>query len=280
MNGIASRVLLDRYEIGARLGRGTSSSVFSGRSLRTGVPVAIKLCTQVDGLQKARFHREAELLSRVMHPNVIRIVDFGQLADGTQIIVTEYVAGQSLEDHLRTRGVLPWREALDLAGGVFSGLEALHDAGIVHRDIKPSNVLIERGARPTVKLIDLGVSRDMHGRGRALTATGIVVGTVAFMAPELIALEPVDERSDLYSAGLVLYEAMTGQLPFAGTAASIAADKLRFAGVSSLPAVEGAAPWPDSLSRFVLSLLRRKPDERPSSAAECVATVRSILVGR
>ncbi|MFO0563202.1 MAG: serine/threonine-protein kinase [Polyangiales bacterium] len=280
MKGIASRVLLDRYELGHKLGRGTSSTVFSGHSLRTGAPVAIKLCTQVDGQQKARFYREAELLARVMHPNVVRIVDFGQLADGTQIIVTEFIAGQPLEELLRSRGALPWREALDVIGGVFSGLEALHDAGIIHRDIKPSNVLVERGARPTVKLIDLGVSRDVRGRSNPITAAGMVVGTVAFMAPELIALEPVDERSDLYSAGVVLYEMLCGELPFTGDAAAMAADKLRYAGVSVLHRVEGRAAWPESVARFTLSLLRRKPDERPSSASECVAAVRSILVGR
>jgi serine/threonine-protein kinase len=279
-NAIAGRVVLGRYELEARLGRGASASVFAGRSLRSGARVAVKLSTHVDGLPRARFLREAELLSRVMHPNVVRILDFGELPDGTQVIVMEFIAGEALEEVLVARGALPWREASDIVCGVLSGLEALHGSGIIHRDIKPSNVLIERGVRPTVKVIDLGVSRDMFATSRPLTAVGMIVGTVAFMAPELIAQEPVDERSDLYSVGVTLYELLTGKLPFDGPAALMAANKLRYSGVYELRVPADTPAPPPALVTLVSSLLRRRPDERPSSASECLDALRAILVGR
>lgn len=270
--------------MGSRLGRGASASVYSGRSLRTGASVAIKLCTQLGGVPKARFLREAELLARVMHPNVVRIMDFGELPDGTQVIVMEHIDGDSLAAVLRDRGTLRWRDACDVMCGVMSGLAALHDAGIVHRDLKPSNVLVERGLRPTVKLIDLGVSREMcvdTGRRRnPITAVGIVVGSLAYMAPEQLMAEEIDARSDLYAAGAMLYELLTGELPFDGPPVIAAASKVQFDGVDRERPLVAEADWPAGLVPLVHAMLRRAPSERPESALDALHRLRGMLSGR
>lgn len=281
---MSSRLVLDRYELGSRLGRGASASVYAGRSLRTGASVAIKLCNQLDGVPKARFHREAELLARVMHPNVVRIMDFGELPDGTQVIVMEHIDGESLSAVLRDRERLPWREACDVMCGVLSGLEALHDAGIVHRDLKPSNVLVERGVRPTVKLIDLGVSREMvrePGRRRnPITAVGAVVGSLAYMAPEQLMAEEIDARSDLYAAGAMLYELLSSELPFDGPPVIAAASKVQFEGVDRVRPLEPEADWPAGLVPFVHAMLRRDKRQRPESALDGLQRLRAMLAGR
>jgi serine/threonine protein kinase len=205
-------VLSGRYRLEAKLGSGGMSTVYLARDETLDRQVAVKvmhreMSEQADQLQ--RFRGEARAVAKLSHPNVVAVIDAGE-DGGHPYIVFEYVEGETLKQRIGRVGALDVQEALAYAIEVASGLTVAHSRQMVHRDVKPQNVLIDPDGR--AKLTDFGISRELEKDG--LTATGRVLGTTDYVAPEQALGHGVDPRSDIYSLGVVLYEALTGEVPF------------------------------------------------------------------
>lgn len=284
----AKGVVLGRYEVLSALATGAFGAVYRGRSIATDRPVAIKFSLVAEGSARLRFEREAQLLSRIVHPNVVRLFDFGGATSDAPrssrgadelyaVLVMELVEGVTLSELLVARGgTLPWRDAAKIVLATLEGLDAAHDAGVLHRDVKPQNILIEpNGDVP--KLVDFGIARATNDDFARVTEDGAMLGSLAYMSPEQLAIEPVDARTDVYAAGIVLYELLTGTLPFEGAGMKIAVDKLDSAGPIAMKRPKSGARWPDTLTDLVLAMLRRDPAERPASAAIVVEELRTLL---
>jgi hypothetical protein len=205
-------VLSGRYKLEAKLGSGGMSTVYLARDTTLDRPVAVKvlhreMSEQADQLQ--RFRQEARAVAKLSHPNVVAVIDAGE-DGGHPYIVFEYVEGETLKQRINRIGALDAQEALAYAIEIARGLTVAHGRNMVHRDIKPQNVLIDSEGR--AKLTDFGISRQLEQDG--MTATGRVLGTTDYVAPEQAMGHPVDQRSDVYSLGVVLYEMLVGQVPF------------------------------------------------------------------
>ena len=219
------RVLSGRYELGELIGRGGMADVFRGVDTRLGRTVAIKLLRPDlarDPQFQARFKREAQAVAALNHPSIVAVFDTGDHAvpgghdDTVRVpyIVMEYVAGKTIRDLIRAKEVTI-DQAIDFSLGVLSALDYSHKAGIVHRDIKPANVMFCPDSN-SVKVMDFGIARAMADSSATMTQTQAVVGTAQYLSPEQTRGETVDARSDLYSAGCLLYEMLTGRPPFIG----------------------------------------------------------------
>jgi eukaryotic-like serine/threonine-protein kinase len=270
--GVGS-VLRETYELTALLGEGGMGRVFLARHRRLpGRQVAIKVlqngASQHPDLL-ARFRREAEIASRLGHPNIVEVLDFDTLPDGTPFLVMEYLCGESLEARLR-RGRLPLAEALALTRQMGSALQAAHRAGVVHRDLKPANVFLvptdSEGAE-RVKLLDFGISKMREEGELSVTLTRSSLGTPLYMSPEQIrSARSADARADIWSLGVILYELLTGKPPFdgegpSGVIASITADP-------PVPPIELRPELSKSISDCVLKALEKSPARRYQSVAE------------
>ncbi|MFB7246645.1 protein kinase [Streptomyces populi] len=208
-------VLADgRYRIDAKLGSGGMAEVFRAYDTKLARTVALKVMLadlSSDDGYPARFRREARAMAALSHPQVVAVHDMGD--EPVPYIVMELVEGHSLADLLVARRRLPVPQALDLASQVLAGLAAAHAHGLVHRDIKPGNVLL--AADGTAKVADFGIARAAEGTGTILTRTGLMIGTPHFMSPEqVLGRSGIDPRSDLYSVGVMLFQMLTGRLPF------------------------------------------------------------------
>ena len=208
-------VLEQRYELGAPLGAGGMAEVFAGYDRNLGRPVAIKLLKTdlPDPRARERFEHEARTAAGFVHPNAVTVYDVGD--DGRRpYLVMELVEGRDLAELLAARGPLPPAEAARIADQMLTALGAAHDRGLVHRDVKPGNVLVTRDG--TAKLADFGIAKAAADATAGLTLTGQVMGTPRYLAPEQAAGQGATPRSDLYSAGVVLYEMLAGEPPFTG----------------------------------------------------------------
>ena len=256
-------LLVDRYELGATLGTGGMSTVVAGHDRVLDRPVAIKLLgryQQPDA--RARLLREARAAARLHHPNVVAVYDTGE-HDGRPFIVMELVRGKTLADELRARGRLDIEEAVGIALGILDALAVAHTAGIVHRDVKPGNVLLPDAGG--VKLSDFGIAKAQEEAGAGLTATGTVLGTPNYLAPELISGGGAGPGSDVYSVGCVLFELLTGQPPYSGeSSVSIAYAHVH----QPVPDVADLRPEvPRDLATVVATAMVKDPAERYPDAA-------------
>ncbi|MHA7154402.1 Stk1 family PASTA domain-containing Ser/Thr kinase [Arthrobacter sp. TMN-50] len=218
------RVLNGRYEVGELIGRGGMADVYLGRDIRLGRSVAIKVLRRDlarDPLFQSRFRREAQAVAALNHPTIVSVYDTGEedaagrSVDDVRVpfIVMEYVAGRTLRDLIRA-GDLSLEQSAEHMVGVLSALEYSHKAGIVHRDIKPANVMIT--PEGNVKVMDFGIARAIADSAATMTQTQAVIGTAQYLSPEQARGETVDARSDLYSAGCLMYELFTARPPFIG----------------------------------------------------------------
>jgi serine/threonine-protein kinase len=270
---LAGREIAGRYRIVRQLGAGGMGAVYVAEQISLKRTVALKLLkselSSNPGLIR-RFNIEAELAAKLSHPNTVTMFDFGQDADGTLFIVMEFVAGRSLRDLIQREAPLPLARVIHIAEQVAASLSDAHARGIVHRDIKPDNVMLSEVGKRTdvVRVLDFGIAklRDEREDGAVpVTQAGDMLGTPQYMAPEQIRSETVDGRTDVYSLGAVLYEMITGRLPFEGpTVMSILGKHL-----TENPAAPSQRrpdlPIPPLLDQLVVDCLRKDPSARPAS---------------
>ena len=263
-----SEVIAGRYRLGARLGAGGMGEVFRARDLTLGRSVAIKVLPEALAGRPGfveRFRAEAQAAARLSHPGVVAVHDWGSDA-GCYFMVMEYVRGRSLREVLALRGGIEPAQAAALADQLLLALEAAHQCGLVHRDIKPENILVTTGG--VVKVADFGIARLMDES----TATMGMIGTARYAAPEQIRGEPVDARADLYSAGCVLYELLSGAPPFEGTVARVLHQHLN----ARVPAPSEAVPEAAPLDGVVALATEPDPGDRyPTAAAMRTALLRA-----
>jgi predicted Ser/Thr protein kinase len=215
LTAVVGELIADRYELEELVGTGGMSSVYRANDRLLERDVALKVLHDrftVDGDYVERFRREARAVAQLSHPNIVTVIDRGE-QDGRQFIVFEYVDGENLKTLVEREGPLPEREAIQLARQIARALGFAHEHGLVHRDVKPQNVLLngDSGAKVT----DFGIARSLDVQG-GLTQTGTVMGTSDYIAPEQARGQRVDAQSDVYSLGAVLYELLTGEVPFPG----------------------------------------------------------------
>ncbi|HEV2780348.1 MAG TPA: Stk1 family PASTA domain-containing Ser/Thr kinase [Actinophytocola sp.] len=214
------RLLSNRYELGETLGYGGMSEVHRGRDVRLGREVAVKVLRADlarDPQFQERFRREAQNAAALNHPAIVAVYDTGETRTEygpLPYIVMEYVDGRTLRDIVKTEGPLPGQRAMEIMADVCAALDFSHRHGIVHRDVKPANVMITRNG--AVKVMDFGIARAVADGQAAVTQTAAVIGTAQYLSPEQARGESVDARSDVYAAGCVLYELLTGEPPFTG----------------------------------------------------------------
>src|SRR5918997_571877 len=204
----------ERFRLEEKVGSGGMSSVYRAFDPTLERSVAIKMMHRdisTDPAQLERFRREARAVAQLNHPHVVTVIDAGE-DDGTPYIVFEYIEGETLKDRIRRLGRLPVLEAVAYAVEIGRALYAAHAQRLVHRDVKPQNVLIDAEGR--AKVTDFGIARSLEAHG--LTATGRVLGTTDYVSPEQAFGRDVTEQSDVYSLGIVLYEMLTGEVPFKG----------------------------------------------------------------
>ena len=277
-------ILRGKYRLGASIGRGGMGEVFEATQLATGAPVAIKVVTRHLGgdMTMARLQREAEAARRVQSEFIPRLYDVDSTADGELFLVMERLHGETLAERLRRReGNLSWEETRVIGEHVLRGLVDAHAAGVVHRDLKPGNIFIECATPETrgverARILDFGVCKlDAHD-GESLTSTGEAVGTISYMAPEQIrGAADVDERADIYSFAMVVFEALSGRLAHdaSGQIAMIAsklerpARHLRDAALVSYPA---------GLDEILARCLSRRLEERIAPATELLRAWRTL----
>jgi serine/threonine-protein kinase len=258
------QVLAQRYRVQRLLGKGGMGAVYLADDEVLGELVALKVISSAFAADEAamvtRFRREAAAARKVSSPCVIRIHDLGEARPGLLYLSMEYFAGRTLAEVIAQRGLVPIDDARDILKQICTGLDAAHQAGVVHRDLKPSNVLV--GERGAVKIIDFGLATTAVGDG--LTATGAILGTPHYMAPEQVRGKPVDSRTDVYALGALAYHLVCGRTPFHGDNAIA----IGFAHLSEVPPPprQLRKDVPANLEAAILAALAKSPDERPASA--------------
>jgi serine/threonine-protein kinase len=269
------RVIAGRYAIVKKLNQGGMGAVYLAIQRPLDRPVALKVLLRAhvdDPTAVKRFEKEARSVSRLTHPHVVVLYDFGETETGELYIAMEYLQGPSLRDVLQQQPhFLPWDRALHIMRGVTSALTAAHNVGIIHRDLKPENVmLVERSGDPDfAKVLDFGLARTMEPEQLSpITQRDVIPGTPAYLSPERANGVSDDPRSDLYSLGAMFFELLTGRPPFEGETSI----KVILRHIHESPAIPSRANprsgIPPSIDSLVLSLLEKHPDRRPRSAAE------------
>jgi CheY-like chemotaxis protein len=275
-------VLAGRYRLDALIGGGSFGTVFRARHLELDREVAVKVLATSAGTDPealARFRREGASACRVQHPNAVAVLDFGVNPGGVAYLVMELLNGRSLEKELEDRSQLPPSRCAEIVVPICSALAAAHAVGIVHRDIKPSNIFLHQTPLGEVaKILDFGIAK-MSGEaaiGQSLTVDGSLLGTPAYMAPERFRRGPYGTKSDIYSVGAMLYEMLTGRLPFIPSSADPLALVAMQAEEEPPPLRSRCPAASPGLAALVKAALRRSPEGRPS--AEVLARRLALVV--
>lgn len=277
--GLVGTVLADRYRIVRRLGEGAMGTVYLGEHLRFGRLDAIKVLRagmERDREATDRFLRGARNASRINHPNVCTVYDFGDTGEGPQFLAMEYVEGDTLADILEEEGRLPLDRAIHIARQTASALDAAHDMGIVHRDLKPGNVMLAAGrdGRDQVKVVDFDIAKgSAEGEGAEVTRTGFVVGTPEYMSPEQLIGDPLDGRSDIYSLALLFVRTLTGRLPVrAESTQDLMVERLTQEPLT-LADIAPDLELPPRVQAALDHALQRRRDDRPATAGAFAAAL-------
>ena len=273
-NTLSGTLFASRYRVTRKLGGGGMADVYLAEDQELGRRVAVKILHERyanDDQFVERFRREATHAAGLSHPNIVSIFDRGE-ADGSYFIVMEYVEGRTLKELIRGRGPCPIPVAIAYTRQILSGLRYAHRNGVIHRDIKPHNVIVD--SEGVVKVADFGIARAGVSQ---MTEEGAIIGTAQYLSPEQARGAPVDQTSDLYSTGIVLYELLTAEVPFSGdTPVEIAMKHL-----SEVPEPPSAlrAEVPDDLDNVVLRALSKEPADRYQSAAAMDADLETVAHG-
>ncbi len=284
---LLGKVLAGKYKVLERIGSGAMGSIYRAEHTALSKPVVIKVLHRHlvgDESHIKRFHREARAASRLNQPNCINVLDYGQTEDGWLYICMEFVSGKDLCRILFEEKHLDPERTVRIASQVLDALDEAHSQGVIHRDLKPENIMIERlRMNPDfVKVLDFGIAkiRDTDGQGDSSgfkTATGMVFGTPEYMSPEQVRGEDLDGRSDLYSLGIVLYQMLTGDLPFTGE--SVLEIATKHLTEPPVPLQERRPDIPPALCAVVHRLLEKKREHRYTTAAEAKAALVASLAG-
>lgn len=265
------------YVVLDTLGSGAVGTAYHARHLRQGHLVALKLMHErlaTDPEVQKRFVREVSVLEKLDHPNIVRHLDCG-LDDGRIYFAMEWVEFGTLEEVLKRRGRLPWREGVECAIEICVGLSHAHERGIIHRDLKPANLFLSSDGR--LKIGDFGLARDNNLH--RLTDTGNTVGTCRYMAPEQVrGAADLTGAVDSYALGCVLFRMLTGEVPYDGKTVVEIFEKHLFAPIPSMR--HWIRDIPVELDELVQRLLTKEPTERPANAEEVAEALRAILAGR
>lgn len=265
---------LGRYEVLSELGQGAMGVVYRAKDPLIDRIVAIKtinlgMAQEEKEEYEGRFYQEAKAAGRLNHPNIVTIYDVGKSED-IAYIAMEFLQGRELRDVLRENdGLLPVDQVLDMVAQVASGLAYAHEHGIVHRDIKPSNIMLIRDGH--IKITDFGIARMASSAIR--TQTGMVLGSPKYMSPEQVLGKEIDQRSDIFSLGVMLYEMLTGEAPFVGDNVN----SIMFQTLNLVPAAPGTlnSKVPDMLNFIVAKALAKERDDRYQNAKDFAADLRA-----
>ena len=290
-DALIGTVLAERYDILDRLGVGGMGAVYRAEQRALGRDVAVKVLRRELGRDPdtvARFHREAQALSNLRHPNTVAVLDFGQTADGLLFLVMELLEGEMLSTRLRRDGALPVAEALRITSGMLRSLGEAHRAGIVHRDLKPDNIFLARvdahaDGEQLVKVVDFGVAKIRPGGADApidplSTQEGTVFGTPRYMSPEQAQGRPLDGRSDLYAVGVMLFQMLTGVVPFAEDDAVVVMAHHIMTPPPRVLDINPSAGIPPELDALVSAALKKRPADRPETAEEFLRAIEALPV--
>lgn len=283
-------LLSDRFRILGLLGKGGMANVYRARDDRTGNVVALKLLDLADpdeslgedpNVLAARFVREGTLHSRLHHPHIVQVMESGSLDEGFLYIAMECLEGQTLARLLQREGRLDLPRLFRLALQVCEAMQAVHREGVVHRDLKPGNVFLQSrpGEAEEVKLLDFGAGKWVGGDGKQVTMVGTVLGSPSAMSPEQIRGDDVDERTDIYAFGVLLYRCLTGVMPFRGdnTMEVIAGHLHR-----NPPPIQDVAPGldvPADLEHIIFTCLAKDPARRFQDMEEVAWALRFAQAG-
>lgn len=262
-----------RYQVLQELGRGGMGIVFQAHDKQLKEQVAIKILSPLlaqDPEALERLKREVSAARRISHPNIIRIHDLTETA-GLHYISMEYFPGQNLKEYIRQSGALSLMTAFSIASQICDGLAAAHSQGVIHRDLKSQNVIIN--AAQQVKIIDFGLARTAHVEG--MTVSGLILGTPEYMAPEQVNGKRVDERADIYSLGIILYELFTGRVPFKGDSAiAVSFKQVR---EEPLPPSRLNPQMNPAIEKVILRALEKEPLRRYSSVQDLQTDLRKAV---
>ena len=271
MSNLVGTTLSSRYEITEIIARGGMATVYLAKDLRLAREVAVKIIhphLSEDPVFRDKFFREARMLAKVNHANLVNIFDQGD-DNGNAFIVLELVQGITLRDAIKDLGALHTTQVLQVSKAMLSALAQAHSTGVVHRDLKPENVLLSDDGR--IKVTDFGLARELS----ASTDTGSLVGTVAYLAPEVIRRGKAETPSDVYSFGIMLFEMLTGQQPFRGDDAIQIAFMHTSERVASAKTLNPKAD--DSLDQLMLWCTEPNPENRPADASRALIEIEKIL---
>jgi len=281
---LVGQVVAERYHVVKKLGEGGMGQVYLAEHVKMGRRSAIKVMNPSmthDPDAVARFNREAANASRITHPNVCAVYDFGETPDGLIYLAMEFIEGEPLTDLIEREGALKVPRAVRIFQQTADALQAAHDLGIVHRDLKPDNIMLARGrdGADIVKVVDFGIAKAVGGdeAGQKVTKTGLVVGTPEFMSPEQLSGDKLDGRSDLYSLALVLYRMLTGRLPFEASTVQETMIKRLTDEPTRLAAARPDLSFPPGLQKVMDRALARTPGERYQSVSEFAADVGRVV---
>ncbi len=270
---LVGSVIADRYHVIRKLGEGGMGQVYLAEHVRMGRKSAVKVMNPGmvhDADAISRFNREAANASRITHPNVAAIYDFGETSDGLIYLAMEFVEGEPLTNIIATAGALPPARAASIVRQTGDALAVAHEFGIVHRDLKPDNIMIARNrdGSDCVKVVDFGIAKAANVEAQKVTRTGLIVGTPEYMSPEQLAGDSLDGRSDIYSLALVGFAALTGQLPFPSETAQEAMIMRLTDRPRSLAEMKPDMAWPAELQAVMDRALARDAASRYPSASQ------------
>jgi serine/threonine-protein kinase len=272
---------LGRYQIRGVLGKGAMGLVYDGHDPKLDRRVAIKtiLTSTLDEATarhySMRFRREVRAVARLNHPNIVQVYDFGNEGD-LAYIVMEYIQGRELKDYFDAKERFDLKTIFRLMTELLDALEFAHEAGIIHRDIKPANVMVDAGSH--AKLTDFGVARFTEPEGDQAEATraGAMIGTLSYMSPEQLQGQTIDRRTDIFSAGIVFYQFLTGQKPFEGTQWALAKKIIQDDPVWPSSIME----LPPAIDRMVARALAKAPEHRYQSARSFAESIKRVAEGK